>query len=580
MGFFNFFELSSPRTRPFLEYLPAPVATFFTAPKAVEHDLSFDLTTSYPPRKMPIRRIMRSPTPVHMPLEVVLSIIEAAYYDEDLEANDALLKNCSLVCKSWSIPAQKLLFSRATIRTQRAYQAFQDAVDRSTERGRMLGNAVVRMRVVLDHNQPYGLSQRSFAHAVTLCPNLYELNLALYGCAAPGEDIVGIPAESRMRRPAPSFDEQTLALLKSGPRITALQFSNWSENQHSVNQLLDVWPTLKSLVISGTPPKLPAASSKPFACALDELRMNFQTPPSVDFMKWLLHNSAHSLRILELEREPSAHLLEYLVDAHGATLHSLALPACGSHEHALAVQKCNELRELKLEGSWASPMVFRKLPEVVQHIALGLDQDTALQPVLEVVKSKDSLKVVTVHIWDGGDQHPQLSALKIACAYHGVELRMTKDIGVFRSMIVCFFLAELVSNPDHAFFIMIEGRPYSSTNFPSYQDLRESSYHALLIIYVLYHRKAHDNMTFHFTAHHSSARNTRSPRDFDNDHSCTSPSASYPIIVFDFSHIISPMRFNHCHLPHYYHHRRHRHHLTPDLSFHSIHPHADIITTA
>jgi hypothetical protein len=374
-----------------------------------------------------------------IPLEIVLAILEAAYYDDNLETNDVLLRNCALVSRAWSAPAQKLLFRNVTLRKYNACLAFRSAVDRSTSRGRMLGDAVVRMRVVLDHNQPFGISQRSFASAVILCPNLYELNLSLYGRGEPGEDIVGLPDVSRMRRPAPSFDSLTLSLLRSGPPITALQFSNWSENTQSINQLLEIWPTLKSLVVSGTPPQLPFPTSQPFPCALEELRMNFQTAPSIDFMEWLLHYSAKSLRILELEREPSSELLNHLVEAHGATLQSLALPACGSHEHALVVQKCRQLREFKIENPWASPMVYRKLPAVLQHVALGLDRDTALQPVLDIVKTRTSLRVVTLHIWDGGEHHPQLPALRMACSYQGVELRLTRDVRVFRSMIVCSF---------------------------------------------------------------------------------------------------------------------------------------------
>jgi len=439
MGFFDFLDFSPARVRFIIHTSSVEYPYFFPFRKAIEHHISLEFTGSYATRKMSISRTSKVPRAVPMPLEVVLTIIEAAYYDDDLEANDTLLKACALVCKDWSAPAQKLLFSNVTLRTQTAYLAFRRAVDRNSERGRMLGDAVVRMRVVLDHNQPFHLSPHCFAHAVTLCPNLYELKLALYGCADPDKDIVGVPDISRMRRPAPSFDKPTLALLKSGPRITSLQFSNWSENCQSITQFLDVWPTLKSLVIRGTPPKLPSASSEPFPCALEELRMNFQTPPSIDFMKWLLRNSVDTLRILELEREPAPDLLDYLVSAHGAVLHSLALPACGSHEQALAVQKCQRLRELRIENPWASPMVYRKLPEVLQHIALGLDRNTALQPVLETVKSRESLRVVTVHLWDGGEHHPQLPALKIACAYRGLDLRMTTDIQIFRALIVRIF---------------------------------------------------------------------------------------------------------------------------------------------
>jgi hypothetical protein len=373
-------------------------------------------------------------------MEIVLNIIEAAYYDHDAQATDTLLlRQCALVCRDWCTPAQRLLFRNVTLREQSAYLAFRQAVDRSRPRGKMLGDAVVRLRIVLDHNQPFGLKQHSFAHAVTLCPNLCELNLALYGCGAPGGDVVGIPDISRMQRLAPSFDDTALSLLRSGPCITTLQFSNWSENRQSITQLLDVWPTLKALVMSGTPPQLPSSSSEPFPCALEALRMNFQVAPSLDFMKWLLHNSADSLRLLEFEREPSSDLLHYFVDAHGSKLQSLAMPACSSNEHALAVQKCQQLRELRIESPWVSPMIFRRLPEVLRHVALGLDKDSALQPVLDIVKSRKSLEAVTVHVWHGGELHPQLPALKIACAFRGIDLRITHDIPVFRALIVRFY---------------------------------------------------------------------------------------------------------------------------------------------
>ncbi|KAJ7651613.1 hypothetical protein DFH06DRAFT_1331566 [Mycena polygramma] len=371
--------------------------------------------------------------PPRLPLELSIKIIEEASYDH--QSGDAstahFLTQCALVCRDWAVPAQKILFSSVSLASQRACVAFTAAVDPATPRGRMLRNSVLRMRVVLDHNQPFGLSQQSFAHAVVACPNLLELNLALYGCASPGKDVVGL---RDILRTAPSFDESTLDLLKSGPPIRALQFSNWSENNHSITQLLDVWPSLKSLTVSGTPPKLPSTSIGPFPCALEELRMNFQTSPSVDFMKWLLHNSTLSLRVLELEREPLSELLEYLVEAHGGTLRSLAIPACTSHEHAQAVQKCLKLQELRVENPWMTPVLYRGLPAGLQHVALALDQDTNLQPVLDAVRSGKSLQAVTLQVWEGGERNPQLPVLKLVCAYRGIGLVITKDIRRFRSI--------------------------------------------------------------------------------------------------------------------------------------------------
>ncbi|KAH9829501.1 uncharacterized protein C8Q71DRAFT_407353 [Rhodofomes roseus] len=371
---------------------------------------------------------------VRLPIEIVMNILETAYDDHEPRSNANLYTNCALVCKDWSVIAQKLLFHHVCLHSQTAYIAFQDAVDRSTLRGRMLGDAVQEMQVTLDHNQPYRLSHRSFARAVTLCPNLLRLGIALYGKPGPGDDLVGEPSVDRLKRSAPSFDERTLAILRKGPRITSLQFSNWSDNSSSLAQLLDIWPSLKSLLISGTPPQLPSTSPAPSTCALEELRMNFQSTPSIDFMKWLLHNSQESLRMLELERDPSPELLDYLLREHAPTLESLALPTCGGHEGVASILQCTALRELRVESAWAPQGLFSSLPEGVRHIAFGVDMDTSLQPVLRTIKKSDALRVVTAHVWHGGERHPQLNALKIACARQGVDLRFTRDVRAFRAI--------------------------------------------------------------------------------------------------------------------------------------------------
>ncbi|KAI0354781.1 hypothetical protein OH77DRAFT_1404582 [Trametes cingulata] len=414
MGYLGFIFASSP-TRP-----------------TTTHHVEPDLTTLYAPKK-PVARLPKPPS-VPVPMEIVMTILEAAYEDESLPAYNALLKNCALVCKDWSSIAQKLVFRNVTLNTQTAAIAFLQAADRATPRGRVLGDAVVRMKVVLDQNQPYRLSHRSFARAVALCPNLYELSVALYGAGAPGMDIVGLPDASRMKRSAPSFDERTLAILRAGPQISALQFSNWSDNSSSLLQLLDVWPSLEYLDISGTTPQLENDNAEPFPCRLRELRTNFQSSPSMEFMRWLLHNSTGTLRVLDLAREPTPDMLEYLVSVHGATLESLALPTCGTHEAAAAVRRCAALRELKIEGAWASPMLYKAPPGGLQHLAFGVDSDTALQPVIQAIRKSDELRAVTMHVWHGGERHPQMNVVKAACALKGIELRLTKDVPAFRSM--------------------------------------------------------------------------------------------------------------------------------------------------
>ena len=436
MGFLDSLFAVSLGVRPLLSSIPVVASWVLPAPssKTIQHDVSFDLTTPHPSRKT-LKRALPPPKPVPLPLELVLSIIELACYD-NATADESLLKQCALVCRAWSAPAQRLLFSNVTLRTKPACDAFSGAIDRSTEHGRMLGDAVTRLRVVVDNNQPLGISQHVFAKTVAACPNLYELNLSLHGCGAPGQDFIGTPDMARLCCEVPSFDDETLALLRDGPKITALEFNNWTENQASVTQLLDVWPSLRALSMSGTPPQPPSPLLVPFACSLEQVRMNFQKTPSADFVNWLLHNSMDSLRILELDREPSIHLLQHLTSTHGASLHSLSLPLCSTSEQVLAVQRCEELKELRVEHPVTSPQLFKAIPQGVHHIALGLSRSSHLQALVETVRSSKSLTDLSVVLYDGGDQHPLLPVLKMACASQGVELRIMRDIQLFRSVMV------------------------------------------------------------------------------------------------------------------------------------------------
>ncbi|KAE9401003.1 hypothetical protein BT96DRAFT_919134 [Gymnopus androsaceus JB14] len=420
MGFFRFFDLYNQPTS--------------------EHNVSFDLTISHPVQSKSILPTTPQQSYCYasrIPPEIILLILESAYDDEDVESNNnkGMLRSFALVCRDWALPAQKLLFRHASLNSLADYLAFSSATNRSTERGRVLGDAVRSMRASLDPNQPSSLSQLSFAHAVTLCPNLHALDISLYGCVSPGNDIVGSPDTLRMRRPAPSFDEAALALLKSGPRISTLRFSNWSENRQSITQLLSVWTTLTTLVIGGTAPELPSPVSEPFPCALQELGINFQTCPSVDFFRWLLHNSMDTLCALEVEREPSSpDVLLYLIDTHCATLQSLSLPTC-TRATARVIEKCTRLHGFSVEDGGSFPLALKKLSSRVGHVGFGLNKEMSMQSVLEAVKANESLQAVTVNLWNDGKLHRQLPSLKMACALRGIDLRITHDIRAFRGIV-------------------------------------------------------------------------------------------------------------------------------------------------
>lgn len=364
----------------------------------------------------------------HVPLEVIMHIMELACDDRDSDKH--VLAACSLVCRDWAPYAQKLLFRHVSLSTQRHYEIFRTAVDRSTVHGRVLSEAVVSLRVTLDHKDPLQLISRSFAHAMTLCPNLEQLSVSLFGNDCLAESGL---SNTRHQAGASTFDEDTLALLKTGPAITSLQFDNFSDDGRALSELLGVWPTLKRLSIGGTPPQLPPVSPSP-ACSFDQLRLNFQRSPSVLFMEWLLLNS-HSLKELDFVRRPSAELMEYLVETHSATLETYLAPVCPSPQ-AKVIELCSALKGLVVERPFSTSLRAKNLSDKLEHLGFGLDKEMSLISILETVKAKPALKAITVYLWRDGAKHPQLSSLKIACAFRGINLQLTDDVHVFRALVV------------------------------------------------------------------------------------------------------------------------------------------------
>jgi len=385
--------------------------------------------------------------PIDIPPELVLHILEEAYRTEDLTDGRSLLKNCALVCRAWSPLAQKLLFRDVALRDEPSFASFRRAVDPRSSRGRTLGHCVLRLGIVIDIKNRLCLSHASFAQAVVLCPNLYELRLSLFSRVPGGERIFGVP---RPTSRASGFDETVIQSLRSGPMVTSLQLSNWTDDYHILPQLLDTWPAIKSLALNGVAAHLPDASIRPPPpCALERLRMNVQFSPNADFMSWLLRNSAGVLRILHFDRDPSAAMLDSVFDVHAETLESLAIPTCSSYEHVPSMRRCRRLRELKLYNPWAVHTVLKQLPCDVEHIALGVTRNTVLNAVLEMVRSHQvgeevvadgatgpRLKDVIVYVYDGGERHPLLPALQVACACKGVRLRLTRDVRDLRALFV------------------------------------------------------------------------------------------------------------------------------------------------
>lgn len=378
--------------------------------------------------------IPQSQQPTHVPIEVVIQILSHIGESEDDGAVKETLTSCALVCKDWAFAAQELLFRRVTLRSEDAFDSFATAVRDTSPRGRALAATVKRMHCIVDDKQPRSLSMKAFTQAITLCPNLQSLHLALFSTPMPSRGVAGMNPADRSFPSALVFDDNVLSALRNGPRISTLRFDNWSNDETALVQLLQNLPSVTALAISGKTPSLPPSLLEPLHCTLQEVRLNFQTTPASEFLEWLLQNSKGVLRALEFQREPSIALLEYLISEHCDTLESLALPACASQEGAALLARCIRLRELHLENAWVAPGVRRVLPSTLERLALAVDKETPLQPVVQAIKRSEALSSITLQMWAEGERHPQLAAVKIACATRGIHLKVMRDIRVFRTI--------------------------------------------------------------------------------------------------------------------------------------------------
>ncbi|TCD67890.1 hypothetical protein EIP91_011824 [Steccherinum ochraceum] len=408
-------------------------------PHVEKHDVSFTLmkpathpkpeyTITNPPTSMNI--------PEHIPDEIVLRILESAYDPQDLPSSQSFLASCALVNRDWSVLSQKLLFRHITLRSQASFHSLTDALNPSTARGQMLADAVTGLRVVMDHNQPNAVSPTSFAHIVSLCPRLQELDLSLFGRGLPGHDEVGSPALARMRRTGPLLDEKTLAVLRSGASITRLAFSNWTDDASTLSQLLHVWPSVHTLAITGSPPAMPPQASPAFPCALQDLRINCQRAPSFEFLKWLLQNSTGTLRRVQADRESCAEVLSRVVREHQSSIQSVSLPTCTTREAASSLMQCCDLRQLRVEDARVIMVVCDTLPLSLEHIAFGVHRCTEMKPLLDLISSSHNtgLHAVTLHLYKCGELHNKLDVVRIACALQGISLDIVRDIHEFRSV--------------------------------------------------------------------------------------------------------------------------------------------------
>ncbi|KAF7305594.1 hypothetical protein HMN09_00812600 [Mycena chlorophos] len=157
-----------------------------------------------------------------------------------------VLANCSLVCRAWSPPAQKLLFRRIILphniytsphlraTTRNMLPSFLSAIDPSTEKGRWLASCVLSLTLRHTGRRPSTDANLLFS-ALLRTTNLRHLDVTTFSC---------------------DFDAEQLDQLRTvGPALTSLSIlqdfsSQAGKHAGIMHRLVAAFPTIRILEIS------------------------------------------------------------------------------------------------------------------------------------------------------------------------------------------------------------------------------------------------------------------------------------------------------------------------------------------
>lgn len=358
----------------------------------------------------------------HLPPEIVFVILEHAYYTAAGFPDYTFLANCSLVCTSWSVPAQSLLFHKTTKLRSHTIASFHAALMASAVRRKPMGHAVRSLDISVGRSSNESYQPEAFARLLQACPRLYELSLNTFGLH--------------------EFDQFTLAKLKdSGQGIRALNLQYCGVQSPVLFQLLGIWSHIRFLKIgteiAAWPWRNPAetpilrqsisnggrndivAQRPPANVSLYDLALSRIPQPAV--LAWLLGSSALSLRILDLREAPGIAARETL-GIHAPHLRSLRLLHYNL-DSAAFLRQCTRLEEFVIYNIPVIVPLAPELPPSIEHLSfrnpIHAFRNT-LCPILDAIEVLPKLRIVTCD--KNSEGLHEFAMLRSRCAERGVEV--------------------------------------------------------------------------------------------------------------------------------------------------------------
>jgi len=282
-----------------------------------------------------------------VPVELIITILELSYFNDDGLPDLATFKSSSLVCRKWTVPAQQLLFRSGTLRrdrysSQQLHSLFSDSPKGSYVR-----------HLTLDLSQPPGrvaYSPHEFLPMISLFPRLYELELCCFNFETFDALIAALDAANPLEL----------------PQLRALKLTAMGRGSNLLFRFLELWPSIRFLSFNigrhvSPPPVVPQLD-------LHLLQVGYLIPPTLETLRWLIPN--HSLRIFEVKSQLGDSTEPFLAE-EGKYLHSLRIPNLFEQTTVL-LPLCTNLEELDVNYLLIKYLgrITDSFPATLEHIRI------------------------------------------------------------------------------------------------------------------------------------------------------------------------------------------------------------------
>ncbi|KAF9026100.1 hypothetical protein BDZ89DRAFT_1067772 [Hymenopellis radicata] len=269
-----------------------------------------------------------------LPTEIIEVILRNLYYRADdwtSTPDYATLCACSLIHRSWTLPAQHLLYHHLSLKKITRLSAFTDFC-RSSEslHDKGLLNHVRLLDLLIAPD--VGTLKSTFPHFVhllSILPRLYSISIWLVG-------LVTIPTPLRASIQA--------VVASTNISIRALRIMECSVQAPILYELLALFPTVKCLHIGPEIRSLPS-----------------------HVLEWILAHTQDTLRILELFDSVRSDTISTF-ERVGPGIHSLRIMRYDSNT-AQVLRCCTQLRELIMQPT--PPLVRLTLPRSIERVNIA-----------------------------------------------------------------------------------------------------------------------------------------------------------------------------------------------------------------